>query len=304
MSIRILLPLDGSKFAEQAIPFAAELAAQMDASIHVVKVHQPLQDPGLGEAMFMASKLLDDEIRDDDLAYLARTARDERIARFLPTTALIDGAVVAALSNYITNNQIHLVVMTTHGNGGLKRVWFGSVADELMRSVDVPLLLLRPQGAAEGLVPHLRPMRHILLPVDGTEYSERLVETAVRIGGSDHTRYTLLQVLLPAIPVGFGEATAMPVMPTMLEELRRNARTHLERIAESLHKRGYSVDTVVSVNNDVANTIRTFAVENNVDVIAMVTHAPTGWKRIALGSVSEAVLRRTNVPLLVLHPKD
>jgi nucleotide-binding universal stress UspA family protein len=268
-----------------------------------VKVHQPIDDELYGNGRFPGLQL-DKHLHADDRQYLASVAKLTELLPFNPVTALLNGSVVAALQKYMISSGIDLVVMSTHGRGGLSRAWYGSVADELIRTANVPVILLRPEGrqAAESAPSH--GIHKILLPVDGSEFSESLIQTAVAIGGKENTHYTLLQIIVPTPPLAFADGIGVVTDPVMSEEVRNHAVDHLGEIASALSARGYSVALEVILHPDVSSAIRSYATEHAVDLIAMVTHGRGGWKRLALGSVSDSIMRGTSVPILVLHPFD
>lgn len=253
--------------------------------------------------MFMVVEQLDREIRDEDRVYLARMAADPRVEPFHPVTALVGGEPAHALEKYARSCGIDLIVMTTHGRGGLSRAWYGSVADALIRRVDIPVLLLRPPGSAPPPVEPLPAIRRVLLTVDGSEHSESLIHTAIALGGFANTFYTLLQVMLPLPPIGYTDTVTAPLDAKVADEAAQHAAEHLDGLANELRAKGYSVNTAMIVHGDVAHAIRDYAVQNEIDLIAMVTHGRGGWKRLVLGSVADRVIRETAIPLLVLHPQ-
>jgi nucleotide-binding universal stress UspA family protein len=282
MTSQIMIPLDGSAFAEAALGQAADVAARLRATLHLVMVHDEANPA--------------ESVRE----YLANVASDPRVTKLNPVTALLSGNVVSALEKYARSSRIDLIVMSTHGRSGIARAWLGSVADELIRRANIPVLLLRPgsQLATPG-----RATRKVLLPVDGTEFSEALIATAVALAGHEDIHYTLLRVLLPPPPVSLGDAIATPLPQYGLDDMRADAEAHLHGLAARLRLEGLTVDTELVVQPDVAAAIREYALRTGVDLIAMVTHGLYGWKRLALGSVSDRILRDTAVPLMVLYPE-
>src|SRR5688572_24654039 len=100
MSLRVMVPLDGSAFAEQAIPHAIEIVSRDAGVLHLVKVHQPALVTAMGDGMYQSAASLDEEVREHDHDYLARVAGgvDPACARI---TALLTGEVVVALHEYV-----------------------------------------------------------------------------------------------------------------------------------------------------------------------------------------------------------
>src|SRR5262249_30980903 len=139
----ILMPLDGSTFGEHALPLAASLARSAGATLYLVHVHQVLPPETIAGVAVMDS--VDLHMRQDERAYLADVARRLRHAGPVAVEiALMDGEVVPALREYAQQQFIDLVVMSTHGRGALGRFWLGSVADELLRELPRPAILIRP----------------------------------------------------------------------------------------------------------------------------------------------------------------
>src|SRR5688500_8169797 len=260
MTLQMMIPLDGSQFAEQAITYATELAANTHATIHLVKVHQPTDDERPGGRF--AGLQIDKHRHGEDRRYLANVAQLTELVPFNPVTALLNGNVAGALQKYMRSSGIDLVVMSTHGRGGLSRAWYGSVADELIRTANVPVVLLRPEGRQATDSPPPTAMRNILLPVDGSEFSESLIQTAIAIGGRENTHYTLLQVIIPTPPIAFADGIGVITDPVMSAEVRTCAAAHLAEIATALRAQGYSVALEVIVHADVAGAIRTYATEH------------------------------------------
>src|SRR5512134_3053042 len=146
----ILVPLDGSGLAELAVPVAAGLAQRAEAQMRLVHVHVPISaEPIHVEGLPVIDERMRSQRREHEQAYLVGASR--RLAGGVAvSTALIDGPVAAALTAEAERSGAELIVMTTHGRGGFERAWLGSVADALVRTSPVPLLLVRPEP---GTVP-------------------------------------------------------------------------------------------------------------------------------------------------------
>lgn len=302
MALQIMVPLDGSTFAESAITYAADIARHAQGTIHLVRVHQMPDEDRLGDALYIDGAALDERWREEDRAYLAALTTDVRLADIETRPALLMGEVVHSLRQYAASCSIELIVMSTHGRGGLTRAWLGSVADGLVRGANTPVLLLRPVSDIAYAGEQHFSAHSILIPIDGSEFSESIIETAIGIGGKENVHYTLLQILMPPPAVGMGDGVPLPVSADASDEVRRAAEDHIHTVRDDLRTRGYTVDAVVTVNPDVSTTIRDFAAEIDADLIAMVTHGHSGWRRFVLGSVTDTVMRSTTVPLLVLKP--
>src|SRR5262245_50453860 len=146
----ILVPLDGSTFGEHALPMALSLARRSGAMLHLAHVHQIAPSTSVAGVAVMDS--IDLHLRQDEQAYLADVTRRAREHGDVPiTTALLDGEVAGALRTYAAARLADLVVLSTHGRGAMGRFWLGSVADELLRDLPCPALLVRPHESKPDL---------------------------------------------------------------------------------------------------------------------------------------------------------
>jgi nucleotide-binding universal stress UspA family protein len=303
MSVKILVPLDGSLFSEQALPVAHEIARRSGAHLHLVKVHVPPIDAPLGDTTFIPAAQLDEEVKENDREYLARVAEAALWQTdMLPSVALLSGPVLAALQKYTHDCAIGLVVMTTHGRSGLSRAWLGSVADALVRSSNIPVLLLRPKGGEAVRQSVEFKLDHILIPVDGSSLSHAVIRPAVALGAITGARFTLLRAVAPPPSMLITDSASPPLPNALVDEMKRIAHRQLEALAEVLRAEGHDVNTVVVVQSHVAAGIIGVAQAMNADLIAMTTHGRGGFTRFALSSVADKVNCGSSVPLLLWRP--
>jgi nucleotide-binding universal stress UspA family protein len=298
----ILVPLDGSTFSEHALPVAADLARRTGARLHVVQVHESLAAQVPADCVAVVDPSWEGAIRSGEEENL-RSVAGTCAARtgIHPVTELLDGAVVPTLAAYAEEMGIGTIVMTTHGRGGISRVWMGSVADALVRRSSIPVLLIRPR---EGAVAWDRAFdaRHVLVPLDGSELAEGILAPALELGALCDARFTLLRVVMPLpfiVPPGSVAATYSETGAT---ETRDCAAAYLDSAAAALRARGITVATDTLFHTAAAQGILDYAAANSVDLIAMATHGRGGWSRVALGSVADRVMRGTMMPVMLYRP--
>jgi nucleotide-binding universal stress UspA family protein len=299
----ILVPLDGSEFGEHALPMAAELAHRAGATIHLVHVHE--SDRLAGVALH---DLLDQHMRDTERVYLDEVAQRVRAAVPIAVeTALIDGPVPATLREYTATHLVSLVVMSTHGRGALGRFWLGSVADELMRELPVPVLLIRPGEGKPDLV-HRPQVKSILVPLDGSLFAEKVLEPALALGQLFDAEYTLVRVNSPIIRPAYlpDGGSALGLANNTMEQIRilhrefqEEAQRYLDTEKAHLAERGLCVHTRMVFDEEPAAGVLRAAKDRHADLIAVETHARRGLSRLWLGSVAEKLVRAGNVPILV-----
>jgi nucleotide-binding universal stress UspA family protein len=303
---RIMVPLDGSQFGEQALLLAAALARQAGAALEVVHKHVPpyplppdsvlAREPGLGS-----------QGRRQESAYLEEVVqrlRGEGLAEV--SSALLDGPVVEALAEHAAKSGADLVVMTTHGRGPLLRFWLGSVADALIRKLPLPVILVHPHDESEeGEPAAAEPLpRRLLVPLDGSPHAERILGPAAELARLSGAELTLCRVVPPIPVLGhdlIGYAAGGTDVP-LTETLRRDAAAYLDGLAGRLRAQGLRVHTRTLVDPYPASAVLGEA--EGCDGIALETHGRGGLSRWLLGSVADKVVRGAHVPVLVHRSED
>jgi nucleotide-binding universal stress UspA family protein len=296
----ILVPLDGSPFGEQALPLALEIARRAQAAVQLIHVHQPVASPWSGSE-WAADLNLESEVRQQEQDYLRETAT--RLGREFAvpvTSALLEGPVVEVIHERALACAADLVVMATHGRGPLTRFWLGSVADQLIRQVAAPLLLVRPQPGAEP--PAV--VRHVLVPLDGSEQAEQVLGPALDLAALLAADVNLLRVVEPLVVPDrrwAGNPTS-GMDPELVHRLAADARGYLERVVVSLDGAAPRIAPQVVVNRRAAEAILAEAGTRPGTLVALATHARAGLARLVLGSVADKVIRGTTGPVLVYRP--
>jgi nucleotide-binding universal stress UspA family protein len=298
----VLVPLDGSWFAESALPTAARFAKDAGAKLSLVLVHEPAPALiGMGDVV-LPSRDLDFEWRSRQQSYLAATAADASTAWGVSAGFLeIDGNAGPSICEAASRISADLVVMATHGRGALRRLWLGSVADYVVRHLTVPVLLVHPDREA-GLrgAPS---SRGILVALDLSKDAEAILDPVVTWARTTGAALTLVHVVELVFENGHPGVPG-PILPdARLQEVSRaTAQERLDRIAARLRRLGVMVATKVIIGAAAAGGLLDLLREDEFDLIAMTTHGHGGMQRLLLGSVADKVIRGTTKPVLVLRP--
>ncbi|MCG6988399.1 MAG: universal stress protein [Gemmatimonadetes bacterium] len=293
---QILVPLDGSRFAESALPVSLGLSRRTGARVHLVTVQEPIPSFSYDEWESAAAEWSGQ--------YLANVV--ERIGDLAGgevTTRLRSGHVVEALEDEAREHHADLVVMATHGRGLLSRAWLGSVAASFIHHTDRPVLLVRPDAEPPTDFAPDRTFSRILVPLDGSELSESALAHAVELGGLFGATYHLLRVV--PYPMDLSSSYlphTVQVNQQVVEDARLSAQKYLEEHAERLRAGGHTVSVSVVVVAQPGHGIVSEAENEGCDFIAMATHGRTGLTRALLGSTADKVLRAAHVPLLIYRP--
>lgn len=294
----IVVPLDGSAFGEQALPFATTIARAAGAAVCLVHVHRE-RALYVVDAVPIVDEVEDARERGDETAYLEGLAQRLSAQADLPiSVALLDQPVAHALAAHAADTRADLIVLTSHGRGGMSRFWLGSTADALVRQTTTPLLVVRPGGACARASAEPR-LEHMLVPLDGSALAEDILDHALALGSLTGARFTLFQAIDPETVVYVSPPAAVRADEEELQVLRAAARAYLDSVAERLRARDVHVQTKVVLDAP-APGILEFAQSHGVDVIAMSTHGRSSIGRLLLGSVADKVIRGATQTVLVV----
>jgi nucleotide-binding universal stress UspA family protein len=211
------------------------------------------------------------------------------------------GPAAEAIVDYATQTGIQQIVMATHGYSGISRWRYGSVAERVLQSANVPVILIRAKQGEEGDRQETERCQRILVPLDGSEMAEQVLPATADVGRAIGAEMVLLRVVTLQV-YGSSEAMWYPGPDGWVEAITQAAVTYLNQVADSLRERGVGV-TVATATGPVAETIIRFAEANSIDMVAMCTHGRTGLVRWALGSVADRVLRGGSTPVLLVRAR-
>lgn len=296
---RIVLPLDGSPVAERALPYAEALAKLLGAPLHLVRVIDPLH-PGspLGAMLAMDALALEVWLEGERVAaraYLTHLQDDLQHRQLPVTVELLEGPAVEVL--LASTQPDDLMVMATHGRGGPARWFLGSTAEAVIRRATVPVFLV-PAGES---VPSRLNVRRIVVPLDGSSRAEEALPIAQDLATRLDVPVKLVTVIDVSGITSLDIAVAA-ITPERLEEsmiqLFIEAESNLARACDRLGDAGIAIETEV-LHGDPGLAIP-HAMQPD-DLIVMTTHGRSGPARWLLGSVAEAVVRRSTVPVLLMR---
>ena len=304
---RIIVPLDGTPFSEYAIPFAASIAERAGATLELCHVHvhhdrnpdfaalTPFQYQNCVEAEYAFDAA--HEAREGE--YLAAVAeRVRQTTTAVVTSRMLTGRVEGAIRHEAETAVADLLVMSTHARSGFARVRLGSVADALVHSLSMPILLVQPGETAAP--PSFDGFRRALVTLDGSPFSEQVLHQALPLLATTGARPLLLHVLAPML--GPPRRTGGPEDPRTIQR-RQDAIAYLNVQAGVLAQHGLESEVRVVVDRNPAAAILELAAADDVDLLAMATHGRGGLSRLVMGSVADEVMRQCRKPILLYRPR-
>ncbi len=270
----ILVPLDGSKLAENALPAAAWLSSATGAPIRFIHV----LDAGVeGDERTKAAE-----------AFRAYTQDQARLHNLGETTC--DVSVGAADAEIIRDAETaSAVVLATHGRGGFRATVIGSVADKVIRSSPVPVLA--EPGAGEPNPPAAG--EAILVGLDGSEEAEAGLTLAREIAARTDMQVILMRSYSVPPPAGI-EFSYYPA--DLLETLEKAAGDYLAATARPGEK-------TILMQGDPSNSVLEAAESHDVGLIVLTSSGKGLTRRVALGSTTARVVHSTHRSVLILPHK-
>jgi nucleotide-binding universal stress UspA family protein len=318
---RILVPLDGSKASEGAIPVAARLARAAGGMIVFVEVVLPPVEFGT----YTADRTVElkpsaferrEEAASSYLTSIPETYASE-LAGIHTELDVAAGAASREIYGAARLQGVDLIVLCSHGETGLKRWAFGSVAQEAVRHSPVPVLVLNEHGVVPPLLEATHPLR-VLVPLDGSALVESVIlptaDLVMTLSASFQNELHLLRVV--NLPSAYGsmrsQASIIDVVhEEVKQEVEKTVKSVAERWAEDLAGFNLQVSSSVVDGIGVAGTIvqeaaqtRDVSKSTGYDLVAMATHGRSGLLQLLMGSVTESVLGETKLPLLIVRPKQ
>ena len=296
---QILVPLDGSPLSEQVLPCAMALGRGLESELLLfgaVSIPPETEDI-LAKAGVKADALLE-ELKTEANEHLGQTVDRLREGGLQARLVVRCGPAAESIVSYAEQMDVRQIVMATHGYNGPNRWTHGSVAERVLQSASVPVLLLRVK---EKPCDSREPMRcrRILVPLDGSMRAERVLPVVAPIAKALKSELVLFQVPIVYVSGWMTGEWFLPVQG-VLATAEQDAQAYLGYVASHLQEQGVQASTATAIGA-VAASIIGYAEDNDIDLIAMCTHGRTGLRRWTLGSVADRVLRAGRVPILLVR---
>ncbi|MCY4729883.1 universal stress protein [Natronomonas gomsonensis] len=285
---QILFPTDGSDGENRALDHVLDIASSHGSTVHILNVADTTRD-SLTRIQGEVVDVLERE-GEDLLEEVAERAQERGVET---VSTVVQGEPYRTIVEYADEYDIDLIVMPTHGRSGLQRLLLGSTTERVVRRAEVPVLTIRPDAAAE---PHY-PYRDVLVSTDGSEGATEALSVAADVATEAEAA---LYVLSAITYQSLGIDVRSDIQTAMLEE---SAEDIVEEATALAERAGVEeVHGAVEYGSSVHKAILSFLEEREVDLVVVGTHGRTGFDRYLLGSVAEALVRTSPVPVLTVRP--
>ncbi|QKY17264.1 universal stress protein [Halorubrum sp. CBA1229] len=282
---RILFPTDGGDGADAAFDHVLDLAADHDATVHVLNVADTTHD----SVTRVGRDVVD--VLEQEGEEVVEAAADRAADRGVETvTAVLQGGVAETIVAYAADHEADLIAMPTRGRTGLDRLLLGSTTEHVVRRSTVPVLSLRPDGE-----PARYPYRNVLVPTDGSDRADEALDRAVALASRSGATLHLFSV------VDIGSVGAEAYSGT--DALVSAAEEAVAEAADVAEAAGVETVERAEVGSSAARGIQSYLADHDLDLVVMGTRGRTGVERYLLGSVAERTVRTSPVPVLTV-PDD
>jgi nucleotide-binding universal stress UspA family protein len=293
---KILFPTDFSRCAEQALAHAVFLAEKYDAEIHVLHVVTLFKDqPGI-----LSNEITETEetirkfedIAEKQLNKVVDSKGSDDMKIITVTKREVSAA--PAILEYVSDNDIDLIVMGTHGRRGLGHLLLGSAAEEVVRLAACPVFTIRELKEPKPVMQ----VNNILVPVDFSNYSGKALAYASEIAQSYKAQLQVLHIIEETMHPAFsvtGKSSIFDLVPGIKDDSRKRAEKMIKEFVSDKVK-----SKVFIQGGRAASDIIKFANENSSDLIVIATHGLTGLEHMLLGSVTEKVVRMAHCPVFTV----
>ncbi len=281
---RILVPLDGTRRAEEAIPFARELATAPDAQLFLLHVEPT------------SAAVMDEIAIDNRLETIAADLRASGVKSHIITEF---GKAAPAIASAADLDKIDVIVLAPESRGMLEGLRRPSVTANVLARTSAPVLVVPPTASRES--PKLLAFggAQVIVPLDGSPLAERALPLALRLARRYDRPLLLLRVIPPVQVIAAGPETYPLVRDTYDIEIRE-AQEYLATMRERLERTENVQAQTMFHQGMAAEVILALAETKPGSVLVMSTHGRTGLARLVLGSVTLAVARKAKIPLAIV----
>jgi nucleotide-binding universal stress UspA family protein len=299
---RVLLPLDGSELAEVALSYAKGIAGRL--GLEVLLLH--VAGKGEAESLPLHRAYIDEaseRLRREMAEVQGKTGGQPVVVK----GEVAVGYPAEEILRYAGEKEVDLILMATHGRSGIRRWVLGSVADKVLRSAALPVLLIRAGMPKDGAYERWS-IPKMLVPLDGSELAELVlphVEALALPQGGTVAEVVLIGICEPLVlpPVTTPETSVNwgTAADEYLAKSKKSAEKYLSKVQRGLTDAGLKVSLEV-LEGDPATEIIDYASRKQVNLIVMATHGRSGISRWAYGSVAQKVLHGASSPILLVRP--
>lgn len=324
---RILVPLDGSALAERSIPHAEEFARIFGSNIILLQVLEPTSSHGTPNS----TDPLGWQIRKAEADVYMRGIADRIQTNLLPMPGesehrvrveyiILEGKSAENIIDFAHDQKVDLLIISTHGSGGLSRWNLSSVIQKVVNLIYLPVLIVRAYTPPKSDDPRIR-YQNILVPIDSSRRAECSLPAGIALASGEnaanrpfdsdsqppsaietpsHAKLTLMGVIKPPeIPVSDPCPAEIKQLSDQLMKISHEAtNSYLKEMKERLPA---ECEVCIVESNSVSSAIHETASREEVDLVILCAHGYTGDVSWPFGSIARNYIEHGTKPVLVIQ---
>ena len=299
----ILVPTDFSAESLKALRYGIAFAHEFNAALWLIHVVEP---PPFAAGFESLPIVIEDMQLVQKSERRLKELAAERIPSDIPMNTLVQqGPPFETIVSSARAHEIDMIVASTHGHTGVKRVLFGSTAERIVQHAPCPVLVVRErEHEFLGDMPRTNHrainLKRILVPIDFSECSRKAIEYGVAFAGEFKSEILCLHAI--EIPYGTGEAGIVLETEAFNKRLREEAEQQAVVFLQN-QAASPSQECAIKLGTPYREIIR-MADEREIDLIIVGTHGRSGIRHFLLGSTAERVVRHAHCPVLVVRERE
>jgi nucleotide-binding universal stress UspA family protein len=294
---KMLVLLDGSKLAEVVFTYAQELSARLNISLELFHVCDPSEENELPMRQAYIDHMA--EVLQKNINEIRSKIGDEGLGKVEKARGkVVVGYPPEVILKYTEENNIDLVMLSTHGRSGVSMWDLGNVTNKVIHASKVPIWMV-PVELKEEIIHDQLAKRPMVVPLDGSAMSEAVIPHAINIARQRGAETDIVLIHVSDINASsFGNRGAL----NRIQEEKKEKKKYLEGIVKRIKGEGLNARSEILLG-DPAETILNYVKDNPAQLIAMATHGHTGLSSMIFGSVTEHILHLVKkTPILLVKP--
>ncbi len=289
---KILLPLDGSKLAEQVFPHIAKIAVNFDSEVTLVSVCEP-EESEYGHVcrLYIGSET-------EKFRGIIDKAANVKVSQ-----AVLEGKAAEKILEYARGNGIDLIIVSSHGRSGVSPWSLGSTVNKILHKVGVPLIIVKAKEKADDTAESTL-FNRILVPLDGSPKSAMVLPHVIELTKKIESEVVFFQAVEAGHHIHtIGGLDYIPFKDRDLDKMREKAEVYFNEVSQDFK------DTKAKIKyefrfGDPAKEIIKVANEIDASMVALASHVHSGIESWFYGSVTNKLLQSTTKSVLLVSSHD
>jgi nucleotide-binding universal stress UspA family protein len=298
----ILVPLDGSQLAECVIPHVVAIARSFNAEITLLRV----LEKNHASAPVQLFDLLNWQINKTKASlYLEKTRVRLQESGLQARTIVLEGLVAEGITEYAQNQGMKLIILSSHGHGGLTQWGISSITQKIILSAPTSLLIVRAHqyGDHPEEIPETPVYQHILVPLDGSQRAENVLPIITKLAHFHKPQVHLVHVVqTPEMARQMPPAREdIDLASQVVARNREEAGRYLEEVKSRSFLEGIAVQTHLIASDNAAAALHQLGEQENIDMVTLSAHGYTGNLQWPYGSMVNNFILYGKAPLLIVQ---